>query len=465
MKVQHYDLIAIGGGSGGLAVAEKAAGLGRKTAIIESRRLGGTCVHRGCVPKKVMWYAASLAHAVDAAGDFGIPARREATDWQALVAGRERYISNINSYWNGYLNETGITRIQGHARVAAPGIVEVGDTRYTADHIVLASGSRPIVPPVPGAELGMTSDGFFSLREMPQRVAIIGGGYIGVELGGVLQALGSGVTLCALEDRLLERFDPVISTTLEREMRRQGIRVRTGFQVAALSGTRDSISVTSSGNETLPGFDAVVWAVGRRPDTRDLGLAKAGVVVLPDGSVPVDAFQRTNVPGIHAIGDITGRMPLTPVAVATGRRLAGHLFGGGDDSGINYDNVPSVVFSHPPAGSIGLSEDQARRRYGREVTVYSSEFIPMRYALSATATHTAMKLVCAGREEKVVGIHLVGDSADEMLQGFAVAMNMGATKADLDSTIAIHPTSAEELVTLKTAHREKVAAAEWQEAC
>jgi len=471
MNNQHFDLIAIGGGSGGLAVAEKAAGLGRRVAIIESRRLGGTCVNNGCVPKKVMWYAASLAHAVDAATDFGIPARRGKTDWQALVAGREHYISNINSYWDSHVDVSGITRIEGHARLSAPGSVEVNGLQYKADHIVLATGSHPIVPPVPGAELGITSDGFFTLPAQPQRVAIIGGGYIGVELSGMLRALGSDVSLIALEDRILERFDPMISSTLESEMRIQGINVQTGFQVAALSGHRGEISVLSAGGGMLTGFDTVIWAVGRRPDTRDLGLAAAGVEVMPDGSVPVDAYQDTSVPGIHAIGDITGRMPLTPVAVASGRRLAERLFGHRADSRLDYDNIPSVVFSHPPVGSIGMTEDQARRRYGRRVTVYSTAFTPMRYALSVQESRTAMKLVCAGSTEKIVGIHIIGDSADEMLQGFAVAVKMGATKADLDNTVAIHPTSAEELVTLKTpdlmqvVHQDADSGIQWQEAC
>jgi glutathione-disulfide reductase len=450
LTMQHFDLIAIGGGSGGLAAAEKAAALGRQAAIVESRSLGGTCVNNGCVPKKLMWYAASLAHAVDAATDFGIPARRGKTDWQALVAGREHYISNINSYWDSHVDDSGIMRIQGHARLAAPGIVVVNGLQYTADHIVLATGSRAIVPPVPGAELGITSDGFFALQTQPERVAVIGGGYIGVELSGVLRALGSSVTLIALEDRILERFDSMLSGALESAMRNHGICVQTGFQVAALSGHRGEITVTSAGGGLLSGFDTVIWAVGRRPDTRDLGLAAAGIKVLPDGSVPVDAYQNTSVPGIHAIGDITGRVPLTPVAIAAGRRLAERLFGGKADSRVDYDNIPSVVFSHPPVGSIGMTEDQARQRYGREVMVYSSEFTPMRHALSARGSHTAMKLVCAGRTGKIVGIHIIGDSADEMLQGFAVAMKMGATKADLDNTVAIHPTSAEELVTLKT---------------
>jgi pyruvate/2-oxoglutarate dehydrogenase complex dihydrolipoamide dehydrogenase (E3) component len=305
MIMQHFDIIATGGGSGGLAVAEKAASLGRQVAIVEARWLGGTCVNNGCVPKKVMWHAASLAHAVDSAADFGVPARRGRTDWRTLMAGRERYISNINSYWDAYVPDSGITRIEGHARLAGPRIVEVNGMHYAADHSVLASGSQPVVPPVPGAELGITSDGFFALQKQPQRVAVIGGGYIGVELSCMLQALGSDVTLIALENRVLERFDPMISAALETAMRGQGIRLRTGFAVVELSGRRGEITVTSTADEALAGFDTVIWAVGRRPDTRNLGLAAAGVEVLPNGSVPVNDYQNTNVPGIHAIGDIT----------------------------------------------------------------------------------------------------------------------------------------------------------------
>lgn len=470
MNKQHYDLISIGGGSGGLAVAEKAAMSGGKVAIIDPRRLGGTCVNNGCVPKKVMWYAAELAHAVDDAKVFGIPARRGKTDWQALVAGRERYVSNINNYWTGYVQDRGITHIQGYARFVDARTVEVNGERYSADHIVLATGSQPIVPPVPGAELGITSDGFFELQQQPGRVAVIGGGYIGVELSGVLNALGSSVTLIALEDRIMERFDPMISAALEKEMRRQGIRVRTGFQVTSLSRSVDGISVTSANEALIPGFDTVIWAVGRHPNTRGLQLEAAGVVVSPGGIIPVDAYENTNVPGIYAIGDTTGKMPLTPVAIAAGRKLAERLFNGKSDSRVNYDNIPSVVFSHPPIGTVGITEDEARRRHGREVTTYTSEFTPMRHALSTHGAITAMKLVCAGKEEKVVGIHIIGDNADEMLQGFAVAVKMGATKADFDNTIAIHPTSAEELVTMKIpdathdVHHNVDNGLEWREA-
>ena len=470
MHNQHYDLIAIGGGSGGLAVVEQAARLGRKVAVIEARRIGGTCVNNGCVPKKVMWYAAQLAHAVDSASDFGVPARRTSTDWRKLVTGRDEYISNINDYWNNHVEENGIDHLTGHARFVDAKTIEVNGNHYSADHIVVATGGQPIVPSVAGAELGITSDGFFALREQPQRVAIVGGGYIAVELGGVLNALGSSVTVIAMEDRLMERFDPMISAVLESEMQRQGIRVQTGFQVAALARQTDGLAVASADDKRLSGFDSVIWAVGRSPNTHNLNLQAAGIEVMASGIIPVDDYQNTNVSGIYAVGDITGRVALTPVAIAAGRRLAERLFNKQSDSKVDYANIPSVVFSHPPIGTVGMTETEARERHDEEVTVYASEFTPMRDALSAHGSVTAMKLVCAGQEQRVVGIHVIGDNADEMLQGFAVAVKMGATKADFDSTIAIHPSSAEELVTMKTAVLEEASSVnadhdvEWLEA-
>jgi glutathione reductase (NADPH) len=445
---RHFDLIAIGGGSGGLAVAERAAQHGRRVAVVESNKLGGTCVNNGCVPKKVMWYAANLAHAVDDAEGFGIPAQRGATDWTKLVAGRQAYIDNINCYWDGYANDLGVTVIEGYARFIGAGEIDVDGEIYTADHIVIATGGRPLVPPLPGAELGITSDGFFELNEQPRNVAVIGGGYIGVELAGVLSALGSDVTVVALEDRLLELFDPMISEVLVAEMEKQGIDLRLSFQVSGLEETPSGIALNSASGEQLGGFDTVIWAVGRGANTQSLNLESAGVEAQRNGMVPTDEFQNTNVPGIYAIGDITGRTPLTPVAIAAGRRLADRLFANQPNSRVDYDNIPSVVFSHPPVATVGLTEEQARQRHER-VRIYMTDFTPMRYALSNHAVTTAMKLVCAGEHEKVVGIHLIGDNVDEMLQGFAVAVKMGATKADFDNTIAIHPVSAEELVTMK----------------
>ncbi|WP_295394605.1 glutathione-disulfide reductase [uncultured Thiodictyon sp.] len=446
---QHFDLIAIGGGSGGLAVAERAAQLGRRVALIDPGPLGGTCVNQGCVPKKVMWYAANLAQAVRDGGGFGVGAQPGAFDWPALVAGRNRFVERINNYWDGYVKHEGITHLRGLGHLVDDRTLEVDGNRYTADHIVIATGSRPLVPRMPGAELGITSDGFFALKEQPRRVAIIGGGYVGVELAGVLRALGSEVTVVALEDRVLWLFDPMVSETLGQTMEQEGVRLHLEFAVAALEQRDDGLALVPRTGEPLTGFDTVIWAVGRAPNSAGLGLDAAKVETQPNGIIKVDAYQNTNVPGIYAIGDIAGREPLTPVAVAAGRRLARRLFGDEPNLKLDYENVPTVVFSHPPVGRVGLTEPEARARYGDTLTVYETRFTPMRYALNAHGPETAMKLVCAGPEERVVGIHLIGDGVDEMLQGFAVALKMGATKADLDDTVAIHPTSAEELVTLK----------------
>jgi glutathione reductase (NADPH) len=456
MNKQHYDMIAIGGGSGGLAVAEKAAQFGKKVAVIEAHRMGGTCVNNGCVPKKVMWYAANLAHAVDDAHAFGIPAKRGKTEWARLVEAREQYISNINNYWDGYIDNSGIDRIQGYARFIDQRTIYVEGKLFSADHIVIATGGQPIVPLLPGADLGITSDGFFELTTQPGKVAVIGGGYIGVELSGVLSALGSEISIIALEDRIMERFDPMISNVLEQEMQREGIKVHTGFEVGALSESGSGIRVHSRQGEILNGFDTVIWAVGRKANTMRLDLDAAGVNVQRNGIVPVDEYENTNVPGIYAIGDITGKAALTPVAIAAGRRLAERLFNDKPDSKVEYENIPTVVFSHPPIGTVGMTEAEAREHYGTDVTVYMSDFTPMRHSLAEHGSTTAMKLICAGEEEKVVGIHVIGDGADEMLQGFAVALKMGARKADFDRTIAIHPSSAEELVTMKVPVHEPV---------
>jgi glutathione reductase (NADPH) len=450
MNSNCYDLIVIGGGSGGLAVAETAAQLGKSVALIESGKIGGTCVNNGCVPKKIMWYAANLAHAADDARDFGIDAWRGKTDWKRLVRERDNYVANITSYWDGYVNDNGIDRIDGRGRFVDASTVAVGEALYSAPHIVIATGSEPIMPPLPGAELGISSDGFFALTEQPSRVAIVGGGYIGVELSGVLRALGSEVSLLAMEDRVLAQFDPLIGDMLAGEMRRQGIDLKTGCQVGALRRDARGIQVSAVDGDSLGHFNSVIWAVGRRANSAGLDLAAAGLQASAGGYIAVDEYQNTAIAGIYAIGDVTGQASLTPVAIAAGRKLAARLFGGQPRARVDYRDIPSVVFAHPPVAALGLAEAKARQRYGDDaVTVYQTEFTPMRHALSADGARTAIKLVCVGEQQRIAGIHMVGDGADEILQGFAVAVKMGATKADFDSTIAIHPTSAEELVTLK----------------
>ncbi len=453
MNAKTFDLIVIGAGSGGLAVAETAAKLGRDVALVAEGPVGGTCVNNGCVPKKIMWYASNTMQAIDEAGAFGIHTGHAEPDWLRLVSAREAYIDGIRDYWNSYVKNMGITLVRGRGRLVDAQTVKVGEQTLTAPNIVLSTGSEPIVPPVPGAELGITSDDFFRLDERPQRVAIVGGGYIGVELAGVLNALGSHVSLVALEDRLLERFDPMIGEILHESMRNQGIDIHLSTIVERLSNSAEGI-VVGTGDGILPGgFDRVIWAVGRRPRTEDLGLDSVGIQTNRNGTIVVDAWQNTSVPGIHAIGDITGQPALTPVAIAAGRKLAQRLFGKQPLARLDTTAVPSVVFSHPPVASAGLSEPEARDIHGEAVTIYQTRFTPMRHALGNHSQETGMKLVCAGDDERVVGIHIIGDGADEMLQGFAVAMNMGATKADFDNTIAIHPTSAEELVTMNDSHR------------
>ena len=448
MENNHFDLLVIGGGSGGLAVAEKAAQFGKKVAIIESSKMGGTCVNNGCVPKKVMWYAANIAHALHDAPDFGIPVTTGDIDWNKLVTGREEYINNINQFWNGYVQDLNIEHIQGFAEFSGHKTVTVNGAFYSADHIVIATGTTPVVPKVAGAELGITSDGFFELKQKPRRVAVIGSGYIGVELAGVLKALGSEVTMVIRGERILSSFDPMLSDILQKEMLKQGIDLQHNFSISSLSEDENGINIHSP-DAQLASFDKVIWAVGRRANTENLNLEASAIDVHENGMIPVDEFENTNVDGIYAIGDINGQLQLTPVAIATGRRLAARLFDNQPELKMDYTNVPSVVFSHPPIATIGLTEQEAMDKHCC-VSIYQSDFTPMRYALSKEGTVTGMKLICADEDEKVVGIHIIGDSADEMMQGFAVAVKMGATKADFDNTVAIHPGSAEELVTMKT---------------
>ena len=444
----EFDLIALGGGSGGLAVAERAAQLGRRVALVDPNPLGGTCVNAGCVPKKLMWFAANAAEAARDAAGFGLHASLDAVDWATLVQRRDALLADLNGYWAEHLRELGIVHLRGRGTLVDGRTVEVDGTRYRADHVVVATGSRPIVPPLPGAELGLTSDGFFALREQPRRVAIVGGGYIGVELAGVLRALGTEVTLLALEPRVLAPFDPLIGETLGETLREQGVELHLETAVAALEREAGGLVVATRDGRRLGGFDRVVWAVGRRPNSDGLGLERLGIQRLRGGHVAVDGDQWTGVPGLHALGDVTPATALTPVAIYHGRRLAERLFDPANARPAPAAHVPTVVFAHPPAGAVGLTEPEACARF-HDVRVYETRFDPLGRALRAHRAPTAMKLVCAGADERVVGIHAIGDGVDEMLQGFAVALNLGMTKAQLDRTVAIHPTSAEELVTLK----------------
>lgn len=447
--MKHFNLIAIGGGSGGLAVAQRAAEYGARCMIVEPAPLGGTCVNTGCVPKKVMWNAAQFARILGDARDYGFDVSDADLDWPRLVAARDAYVARLNTFYSTRLADSGIAWQQGTARFIDGRTIAVGEERFSADHIVIATGGRPVIPAVEGAALGISSDGFFALRERPRRVAIIGGGYIAVELAGILRALDSEVTL-VLRGRLLGAFDVMLREVLMEEMLDQGIKLLAGSTVASLTRAADgSLTLIDADGADLAGFDAVIWAVGRRPNIEGLDLEQAGICLNPRGAIETDDYQNTSVAGIYAIGDVTGRSPLTPVAIAAGRHLADRLFGGKPDSRLDYEGIPSVVFSRPPIGSVGMTEDQARAEHGDGIKIYQTRFTPLYHALTSRKPRTAMKLVTVGAHEKVVGCHVIGPGADEMLQGFAVAINMGATKADFDKTVAIHPTSAEELVTLR----------------
>lgn len=446
----HYDLIAIGGGSGGLAVAKKAVEFGKKVAIVEGHKLGGTCVNVGCVPKKVMWYAAHIAHAVSDAPGFGIQVQNQEFDWKTLIEGRDRYISMINASWNRTIDSQGIDKIDGFAHFVNSNTIEVNGNQYTADHIVIATGGQPIVPVLPGADLGITSDGFFKLHTQPKKIAIIGGGYIAIELAGVMQALGSQVELILRSEKALKEFDPLIGNTVMDNLKKQGVTIHTNFKISKLVEDKSNITIHAQDGRSIKACESAIWAIGRRANTKQLNLSSAGIKTQPNGNIPVDEYENTNIKSVYAVGDITGKAALTPVAIAAGRKLGERLFGNNQSSKLDYENIPTVMFAHPPAGTIGLTESQAREKH-EKITTYTTRFTPMRYALSEHGFKTAMKLVCSGDNEKVVGIHLVGDGVDEMLQGFSIAVKAGLTKQDFDDTVAIHPTSSEELVTLKVA--------------
>jgi glutathione reductase (NADPH) len=449
--VRKFDLIVLGGGSGGLACAQRAAGYGARVVLFEPGRLGGTCVNVGCVPKKVMWSAAELAHGFDHARDYGFDLRVAGHDWARLKHGRDAYVQRLNGIYQRNLDGKSITTIRSAGRFsAACEVVDADGETYAAEHVVIATGGYPLVPALPGAELGITSDGFFDLEHRPRRVAVVGSGYIAAELGGVLNALGSETVLFIRRDRLLRDFDVLLSAHLAERMRAGGVEIVTDASPRAVRGVTGDLTLETEDGRSFSGFETLLWAVGRAPRTATLALERGGVELDAKGAIGVDEFQNTSAERVYALGDVTGRAELTPVAIAAGRRLADRVFGGQADRRLSYDLLPTVIFSHPAIGTVGLSEAAARERYaGQSIKIYQSEFVPMFYALGDVKPRTAMKLVTVGADEKIVGCHVIGPGADEMIQGFAVALTMGVRKRDFDETLAIHPTSAEEMVTMR----------------
>ncbi len=446
---RNFDLLVLGGGSGGLAHAQRAAEYGMRAGVVEYGPLGGTCVNVGCVPKKVMWYAADHAHHFEHAADYGFDIDVKAHRWSALKSRRDAYVGRLNDIYANNLDKRDVTLITGHASFKDSHTVTVGDQEITADRIVIATGGRPVIPDIPGAEYGITSDGFFELEDRPERVLVAGSGYISVELAGIFHALGSKTQVVVRKDGLVRSFDRMLGTELMTTMRSNGIPVETGVIPTSVTRGDDGLTLHSEDGRAFGPVDCVLWAIGRAPNTSELNLEAAGVTMDEKGFVPTDELQQSNVEHISALGDVTGRAALTPVAIAAGRRLADRLYGGMDGRHLDYRLIPTVIFSHPPMGTVGMTEEEARAEFGDEVKVYMSAFTAMFYALGDKKQGTSMKLITVGDEERVVGCHVIGEGADEMTQGFAVAIKMGATKADFDDTVAIHPTSAEELVTMR----------------
>ena len=445
---QVWDLVVIGGGSGGLACAQRAARHGARVAVAEPGPLGGTCVNAGCVPKKIMYHAAELAHGIVDAADYGFELALSGHDWSALKARRDAYVERLRGIYLENLTKSGATLIRERARVAGIGRVAIGGATHAAKHVVVATGGRPAVPSIPGAGAGITSDGFFALERMPASVAIVGSGYVAAELSGVFSALGARVTVTIRSDRMLRSFDEMLSARLMAAMRSEGIEIVTEAVPAGVTTSAEGYRVALADGRSLGPFECVMWAIGRTPETTGLGLEQAGVAIGTNGEVVTDLRQDTGSPGIHALGDVAGRSELTPVAIAAGRRLADRLFGGAPDRHLDYRLIPTVVFSHPPIGTVGQTEAEARAAHGESVEVFRHDFMPLHYGITKSRRRAEVKLVTTGGDRRIIGLHAIGMGADELLQGFAVALRLGATKRDFDDTVAIHPTSAEELVTL-----------------
>ncbi|GIL39526.1 glutathione-disulfide reductase [Roseiterribacter gracilis] len=444
-----FDYFVIGAGSGGVRSSRIAATHGARVGVAEDRYLGGTCVNVGCVPKKILSIGAHVRDELQDARGYGWTIPPAAHDWATLIANKDAEIQRLNDVYRGLLDRAGVKLFEAHASFIDPHTLKVGDKQVTAKNILIASGSWPMVPNIPGAELGFTSNEAFYLPTLPKRVLIVGGGYVAVEFAAIFHGLGSHVTQIHRGTSFLTSFDADLGTFLAAQMIHDGIDLRFHTIPERLEKTASgSIRVTLNDGEPLE-VDGVLWATGRRPRLDGLNIEKSGVTVDVTGSIPIDHDHRTNVPHIFAIGDVVERYALTPVAIAQGHVLADLLFGNKQRS-VDYDNVPTAIFSTPPIGTVGLSEAKAFERYHGGIDVYKSEFRPLRHTMTGRQRRTLMKLLVDRATDKVVGVHMVGEDAPEILQGFAVALNAGATKADFDRTIGIHPTAAEEFVTMRT---------------
>jgi len=461
--VKSFDYLVIGGGSGGIASARRAAEFGAKVALVEAGKLGGTCVNVGCVPKKVMFNTAMHAEFLNDMNDFGFDVTLNGFNWSSVKQGRDKYIERLNGIYKSSLVKSKVEVFNGFAKFDGDGNCIVNEVKLSAKNVLIATGGYPIVPDIPGAkEYAITSDGFFELESLPRKVIIIGAGYIAVELAGILGILGAETHLVIRQNKVLRTFDSLISEKVTKELWESSrVNLHTYSLPSAIEKDRATSKLIlkfssrdfadgSQKNMEISDADCVIFAVGRSPCTAGLGLEDLGISMDKRGHIIVDDFQNTSRNGFFAVGDVCGKALLTPVAIAAGRRLAHRIFNNEAESKLDYKDIPTVVFSHPTIGTCGLTEEEAKEQYGEEnIKVYSSVFVNLYFALTEHKPKTHMKLICLKPDEKVLGLHMIGMGCDEILQGFAVAIKMGATKRDFDNTVAIHPTAAEELVTLR----------------
>ncbi|HLT79164.1 MAG TPA: glutathione-disulfide reductase [Ferrovibrio sp.] len=455
MSGYDFDLFVIGGGSGGVRAGRIAAGYGARVAVAEEYRYGGTCVIRGCVPKKLLVYGSEYAHAFRDAAGFGWTVPPVRFDWSAMIAAKDREIARLEKIYRGLFENAGVKTFDGRATLKDEHTVVIGDRTVTADKILIATGGHPVKPAVPGAELMITSNEAFHLKDLPKRVVIIGGGYIALEFAGIFNGFGSQVTVLYRGEQILRGFDDDIRNHLAAEIVKTGIDLRVKSDVTSVEQGDGGLIVHLTDGSTLE-VDCVMAATGRSPNTNGLGLEAVGVETDRDGAVVVNAWSQTSVPNIYAVGDVTNRMNLTPVAIREGHAFADTVFGK-KPRAADYEYVPAAVFSQPNVGTVGLSDTDARKKFG-EIDVYRTIFRPMRATLSGSEERILMKLVVDARTDRVVGAHMVGPEAGEIIQGIAIAIKAGAKKADFDATVGIHPTAAEEFVTLREKVREPVQA-------
>ncbi|WP_208560927.1 glutathione-disulfide reductase [Marinilactibacillus kalidii] len=448
----HFDYLVIGGGSGGIASANRAGMHGAKVGLIEAKDLGGTCVNLGCVPKKVMWHVSEMMEELDMyAEDYGLELSEvPKLNFKKMAENRRLFIERLHGAYKNGLDSNHVELIRGYAKFVDPHTVEVEGKQYTAKRILLATGGKPKRPSIPGGEFGIVSDGVFDLEALPERIAVVGGGYIGVEMSGIFHGFKADTHQFIRKSTPLHGFDSIIREGFTALAEAEGKNVHTNKSVTEVKENQDGSYTMYFGDGTTHETDLILWATGRTPNTSGLNLEVTGVNLYPDGYIETDQYQNTTAEHIYAVGDVTGRVELTPVAIAAGRRLSERLFNGKTDLYLDYNNIPTVFFTHPPIGTVGMTEEQAMDEYGKDqVKVYKSVFTSMHSSITRNKQKSYMKLVCIGKDEKIVGLHGIGRGMDEMLQGFAVAIKMGATKADFDDTVAIHPTAAEEFVTMR----------------